>query len=1350
MFGQIFVNQNAAGANNGTSWTDAFTDLQEAIDSANSSDQIWVATGTYYPTKDRNGNASPSNNREKTFYIDKNIQLYGGFIGTETQISQRNWNANLTFLSGNLGSSGSISDNSYHVVRSKNLNTAARLDGFGIKDGFANTSSLSSDEYRSGAGIYNHNSDWTIANCFFTDNKVLNSHYSGSYQTYCYGGGMYNDSSDLTILNCLFADNTAQTTAYGWSNAYGGAIYNQNSNMTMIGCYFDNNRALASTHSAAYGGAIFIQSSMVSIKNTNIKNSVASANTWRARGGGVYNNSPNSYFENVSFQGNSCSTSSSKPAYGGGIYNGVGASTFVNCLFSGNKVSSSNEASGAAMMNISVQAKIINCTFSGNYNAATTSGSEGGGIYNNATSSALIINSILWNNQDKGGTDESAQVYTASGGVATILHSCVEGLTILTNNNSDANPKFVAPEFPTNAPTPVGNYQIQITSPIINAGLNDSIPAGITTDLYGNQRIKGGMVDLGIHESSPCNENDSLELVYLYNEMAGLPWNLAQPMNTWQGVFLSNDGCYVIGLDLSGMNLSDTFPEIFFDYLHQLHLNNNQFTFIDCNYDLPMLFELHLEDNAMNFDGGMACILNNPPTLFTYSPQSCINIQRSNDTLSVEAGGNVADNTYKWYLNGALIATNIGNNLLITSIGGVYTCEITNSTIANLTLCTQSYWLSTANCNASNLELGDNVLTCSGEYIIAALPNMASYEWSNDETTDSITADETGWYTVIVTDSCGNTATDSIFIEFRCNYIVGDTLDCKEISASNGDYLVCLPIATTDTIPSGMIGIDMCIIYDTTYLQPILGSNNGALQVGNVISNNGAISQSMVNYTITQVSDGQICMTVFYNNLAPQNATFTGIGDLFCLEFILNENIPLNTNVGLEYFNIIENYSSSNSALFLADTISGDLMITGDTTFFGRIIHHNDSLAPMAHNPNAPVEAAHCGGTNGVHTDSLGYFAVSNQSNMLAFKKDIHTPSFIDVLPVINSQDIYLAQQVAAQANFGLSVWEYIAMDANGDGVITGLDAYNITQRIFQNDSSLFKDGADVRFVEDEFYQSDPIFTNFSNLAVPILADCYSVQPTFTGFCDAYDSILVHAVVVGDVDNSWTNTSHANWKTGDNVKLRIVNATKDSDCNFYIPVGYGSLNPLTALDSYFELNSKLTVLDVIPLSPQANNLDVSYTVQGNQLLILSHSTVTGGIQTNQFLYHIKVSSSDGTLSTSDFQNPTAYYNGQSAALEVIGDTDCNSAFHTAVEEVEVNKTMFKIFPNPATDAVIVESLDADAPLETVELLDMKGQVIQLFELNNKTQMTLDISKLANAVYMIRVNRVAMERIVKVK
>jgi hypothetical protein len=41
----IFVDINASGNNDGSSWTHAFTTLQPAIDSADEEDEIWVATG---------------------------------------------------------------------------------------------------------------------------------------------------------------------------------------------------------------------------------------------------------------------------------------------------------------------------------------------------------------------------------------------------------------------------------------------------------------------------------------------------------------------------------------------------------------------------------------------------------------------------------------------------------------------------------------------------------------------------------------------------------------------------------------------------------------------------------------------------------------------------------------------------------------------------------------------------------------------------------------------------------------------------------------------------------------------------------------------------------------------------------------------------------------------------------------------------------------------------------------------------------------------------------------------------------------------------------------------------------
>ena len=81
-----------------------------------------------------------------------------------------------------------------------------------------------------------------------------------------------------------------------------------------------------------------------------------------------------------------------------------------------------------------------------------------------------------------------------------------------------------------------------------------------------------------IYGSAQCDRNlDSLILVDLYNNTGGpdwtIPWNLAQPMDTWYGIVLTKAGCVkcidldgsdnCIGIDYNnlGNNLSGEIPE---------------------------------------------------------------------------------------------------------------------------------------------------------------------------------------------------------------------------------------------------------------------------------------------------------------------------------------------------------------------------------------------------------------------------------------------------------------------------------------------------------------------------------------------------------------------------------------------------------------------------------------------------------------------------------------------------------------------------------------------------------------------------------------------------------------------
>jgi hypothetical protein len=94
----IRVKADATGANNGSSWTNAYTNPQAALAVAEWGDEIWVAAGTYKPTS--------GTNRAQPFWMTAGVAIYGGFAGGETAREQRDWAAHETILSGDIGVQG--------------------------------------------------------------------------------------------------------------------------------------------------------------------------------------------------------------------------------------------------------------------------------------------------------------------------------------------------------------------------------------------------------------------------------------------------------------------------------------------------------------------------------------------------------------------------------------------------------------------------------------------------------------------------------------------------------------------------------------------------------------------------------------------------------------------------------------------------------------------------------------------------------------------------------------------------------------------------------------------------------------------------------------------------------------------------------------------------------------------------------------------------------------------------------------------------------------------------------------------------------------------------------------------
>jgi sugar lactone lactonase YvrE len=447
VIGVLYVNAAATTSGSGKGWSCAIKELSDAVIMANQNTtikQIWVAKGVYKPTK--------GNNRMASINITRgDLQIIGGFNGTETSASASNPLVNITSISGDIGVPGNMADNSLHLLRIANLpsnNKGVQIEGFLLEKGNANINNLLfiTESYGGAAFIYNNHPNTTIAfkKCLFEGNSSA-----------VYGGAMAIYNSKVSIDTVAFWNNTS---------AAGGAVFILGRSPAFNRTAFVSNKATLGN-----GGAVLsVQSS------PNFTSTAFNLNTSNYQGGAVSQYGGTIVYKQTVFNGNKASLE------GGAIHQHYGSSSLTNSTLFENSANS-----------------------------------NGGAIVLDNSTAATFRNNIFWRNKKAGAENVGGADIATKGNKVTMQYNLLQSGTSIPVDNGGTiknNLRGIDPKFE-NAAAPAGSdgwfmylndgLLLSNTSPAINKGYN-TYANGITTDMLGKPRVACGTVDLGAYETQNC------------------------------------------------------------------------------------------------------------------------------------------------------------------------------------------------------------------------------------------------------------------------------------------------------------------------------------------------------------------------------------------------------------------------------------------------------------------------------------------------------------------------------------------------------------------------------------------------------------------------------------------------------------------------------------------------------------------------------------------------------------------------------------------------------------------------------------------------------------------------------
>ncbi|WP_397447019.1 choice-of-anchor Q domain-containing protein [Polaribacter sp. R77954] len=262
-----YVDKNATGNNDGSSWSNALTDLQTALTNADPTKEIWVAKGIHKPVLGGGG-------RFNRFLIDKDFTtIYGGFAGNEKSPLDRDINNNQTIINGDVNDDDTGNDFS-RVNRTDNLYQLFVIDTYNVTiDGFTLTSGTADVNSATGVNPRGEGAAITVIPRNFSIPVNLTLRNSIVENNLCIRGGVIrvlDKLGTINVENTVFRNNLATFATVLYTRAYVATNGRLNTNIT--NCLFDSN-TLAKTSGISSGGIMYFRGAQVSKQFVIITNS---------------------------------------------------------------------------------------------------------------------------------------------------------------------------------------------------------------------------------------------------------------------------------------------------------------------------------------------------------------------------------------------------------------------------------------------------------------------------------------------------------------------------------------------------------------------------------------------------------------------------------------------------------------------------------------------------------------------------------------------------------------------------------------------------------------------------------------------------------------------------------------------------------------------------------------------------------------------------------------------------------------------------------------------------------------------------------------------------------------------